>query len=573
MKATSMPRQKPRAYLPRRMQLTSWQQLRPYYEELLGRRIDHVAGLKQWLLDRSELDAFVSEAFAWLYIRITIDSTDEKALEAYQRSVEELSPHISEYDHLLNKYFIECPFTDELDPVQYGIYIRGLRNAVELFREENIELGTAVQLLSKEHGKIFSDMTVGVDGVQMTLQKAGTLLEESDRLYRENVYHTINRRILQDADHLESLFDQLLEKRHAIALNAGFANFRDYRFRSLGRFDYSIEDCLHFHDSIAGEILPLLDDLLRKRQQALQVPQLRPWDLHVDIFHDSPLRPFSDVDELLEKTIACLGDIHPLFKEVLTTMRDMKRLDLASRPGKRPGGYNMPLLQSGIPFIFMNATQSVGDMRTLLHECGHAVHAYLSRHLRLSASKKMPSEIAELAAMTMELISMDHWHVFFPDEASLRRAKLHQLETSLKVLPWIATIDKFQHWIYTHPQHTRAERRQAWIDIFCEFKSSLVDHSGLEEYAAHLWHKQLHLFEVPFYYIEYGMAQLGAIAIWKQYREDPVATLERYMAALRLGYTRPIGEVYATVGISFDFSKAYVRELGSFIKGEIDKLM
>jgi oligoendopeptidase F len=572
MRATTLPRPKPSVYLPKRFQLSNWNELLPYYEELSQRPIGSRQELEQWLLDRSELDAFVSEAFAWRYIKITVDSTDEEAAAAYQEVVQVFAPRISEYENLLNRKLVDNPYTAQLEPAQYAVYLRGVRNAVALFREENIDLGTQVQLLSKEHGKTFSEMTVGVNGAQMTLQKAGTLLEEPNRAYREEVYHTINRRILQDADHLEGVFDQLLEKRHAIALNAGFDNFRDYRFRSLGRFDYSVQDCLDFHDSIASEILPLLDQLNEKRMDALGLNRLRPWDLHVDTHRDTPLRPFQHVDELLDKTIRCLNSLHPMFGEVLSIMRNMKRLDLDSRPGKRPGGYNMPLLQTGVPFIFMNATQSVGDMRTLMHESGHAIHAYLTRHLRLSASKKVPSEVAELAAMSMELLSMDHWQVFFDNEEDLRLAKLHQLETSLKVLPWIATIDKFQHWLYTHPQHAKVERRDAWMRIFYEFKSRLVDHDGLENYAAHLWHKQLHLFEVPFYYIEYGMAQLGAIAIWKQYREDPVATIERYMAALRLGYTRPIGEIYATAGISFDFSKAYVGELGRFIKSEIDKL-
>lgn len=573
MRATTLPRPKPPAYLPKRFQLTTWNKLSPYYDELMQRPLDSVKELEQWLLDRSELDAFVSEAFAWRYIKITVDSADQDAHAAYQQAVQDLSPRISEYENRLNQKFVNCPFINQLDTAQYSIFIRGVRNAVALFREKNIDLATQVQLLSKEHGKIFSEMTVGVNGAQMTLQKAGTLLEEPNRDYREEVYHTINKRILQDADQLESLFDQLLEKRHAIAINAGFENFRDYRFRSLGRFDYSVDDCLNFHHSIAAEILPLLDQLNENRVQALKIDHLRPWDLHVDASQEAPLRPFGHVDELLEKTIACLDNIHPLFSEVLRIMRDTKRLDLESRPGKRPGGYNMPLLQSGIPFIFMNATQSVGDMRTLLHESGHAIHAYLTRNLRLSASKKVPSEVAELAAMSMELLSMDHWDVFFDNAEDLKRAKLHQLEMALKVLPWIATIDKFQHWVYTHPSHSQAERREAWMSIFYEFKSTLVDHSGLEEYAAHLWHKQLHLFEVPFYYIEYGMAQLGAIAIWKQYRENPVATIERYMAALRLGYTRPIGEIYATAGIAFDFSSAYVGELGRFIKTEIDRIL
>lgn len=573
MRATALPRSKGRSYLPNRFKLTVWERLRSFYEELLSRDIFSLPDLEQWLFDRSELDAFVSESFAWRYINISGNSADEQAQEAYQYAVKELSPRIADFTFKLNCKLVENPLTAQLDPTRFGIYLRAIKNMVELFREENIELETAVQLTSKQHGKIFSEMTVGINGVHLTLQKASALLEETDRVYREDIYHKINRRILQDTKDLEDLFDNLCKKRHQIALNAGFDNFRDYRFRKLGRFDYTTEDCYHFHDAIRDEILPLVEQLYQYRKDKLGVEKLRPWDLHVDTSGQEPLRPFEHMDDLVKKARTCLQRVHPQFGEVLTKMREMGHLDLDSRPGKRPGGYNMPLLMTGIPFIFMNASRSLGDMRTLLHECGHAVHSYLTRDLPLSFTRRVPSEVAELAAMSMELLTMDHWDVFFDSEEDLRRARIQQLENVLKVLPWIATIDKFQHWIYTHPEHTRIEREEVWLQMFKEFNSHLIDHEGIEGYAAHLWHKQLHLFEVPFYYIEYGIAQLGAIAIWKHYRSQPAQTVERYRTALRLGYTRSISEIYQTAGIDFNFSREYLHELGQFVKQEIDELI
>ena len=529
--------------------------------------------LENWLLDRSELDAFISESFAWRYIHISSDSANEQAQTAYQQAVQELSPKISDYTDQLNRKLVNHPMTAQLDPTQFGIYLRSVQNQVNLFLEENIDLETEVQLASKDHGKIFSNMTIGVNDVHLTLQKAGTLLEEPDRNYRERVYHKINQRILQDSEELEDLFDQLRHKRHQIARNAGFDNFRDFRFRKLGRFDYTPDDCFNFHDAIQQEIRPLVEQLYSYRKAQLQLDRLRPWDLHVDTSGKSPLRPFQNMDDLVNKATICLQRVHPQFGEVLTKMREMGHLDLDSRPGKRPGGYNMPLLLTGVPFIFMNASRSLGDMRTLLHECGHAVHSYITRDLPLSFTRRVPSEVAELAAMSMELLTMDHWDVFFPNEEDLRRAKIQQLETVLKVLPWIATIDKFQHWIYTHPEHDREARKAVWIQLFKTFNSDLIDHEGIEEYAAHLWHKQLHLFEVPFYYIEYGIAQLGAIAIWKQYRSQPAQTVERYRTALRLGYTRSISEIYRAAGIEFNFSREYLHSLGQFVKTEIDALI
>lgn len=564
---------KRRPYLPANLSLGKWSELEEYYDELLHRRLDSLADLEHWLLDRSELEAFVSEAFAWRYIDLSRDSNDEQAQERYQYFIQEFSPNIANCDQALHEKLAASPFAAELDEERYGVYLRNVRNELQLYREENVALDTEVQMQAKEHGRIFSAMTVGVGGAQLTLQKASVLLEETDRKRREAVYHKINCRILQDADSLETLFEDLLDKRHRIARHAGFDNYRDYRFRALGRFDYTADDCLDFHEAIRVEIMPLLNQFNDYRRRNLELPRLRPWDMNVDNAGADPLRPFADTDELLGKAITCLNQLHPLFGNVLELLRERGHLDLESRPGKRPGGYNMPLLRTGIPFIFMNASQSVGDLRTLLHESGHAVHAYLSRHLRLTAARKVPSEVAELAAMSMELLTMDHWGIFFNDEHSLRRARLQQLEMVLKVLPWIATIDKFQHWLYTNPGHSRLDRREAWLQIFHEFRSPCIDHSGLEEYAAHLWHKQLHLFEVPFYYIEYGMAQLGAIAIWKQYRENPVQTLDNYIAALKLGYTRPIGEIYETAGVRFDFSAGNVAQLGQFIKSEIDSLL
>jgi len=573
MTATTLPLPRKKEYLPKGFKLTVWSKLKPYYEELLKRPLSCVSDLERWIYDRSELDATVGETFAWRYIKVTVDNTDTNSLELYQYAVQELYPRIAAFDNELNQKLVDSPYVEALNPEEFSIYIRNIRNAVDLFSSENIPLSTEVQLRSREYGKIFSEMTIGMNGRQMTLQKAGTLLEEPDRACREAIYHKISQRVLQDVEQLEDLFDELLQKRHSIAVNTGFENFRDYKFRSLGRFDYTIQDCLYFHNSIASEIVPLVDEINEYRRKTLHLEALRPWDLNVDLGGRMPLRPYETADELLEKTIRCLSEVHPLFGEVLSIMQEMGRLDLESRPGKRPGGYNMPLHLSGVPFIFMNAAQLLGDIRTIMHECGHAIHSYLTREQKLGASKRLPSEIAELAAMTMELLTMEHWEVFFEKAEDLRRAKINQLENVLRILPWIATVDKFQHWLYTHPEHTRAERKAEWLKIYVEFNPTNLDRNGLEHYSEYLWHKQLHIFEAPFYSIEYGMAQLGAIAIWKKYREQPTEALQDYIEALKLGYSKPINKMYHTAGINFDFSQKYVSELGSFVKEELEKLL
>ena len=316
-------------------------------------------------------------------------------------------------------------------------------------------------------------------------------------------------------------------------------------------------------------VVPLLNDLARKREQALQLEALRPWDLRVDVLNQPPLRPFGSGEELLDKTIACFTRLHPFLGECLAIMKEMGHLDLESRKGKAPGGYNYPLDEIGVPFIFMNATSNLRDLVTLLHEGGHAVHSFLTRDLTLGAFKHPPSEVAELASMTMELLTMDHWDLFFESPADLRRAKVQHLEQIIETLPWVATVDKFQHWVYEHPGHGVEERKQAWNETYGQFTDRVTDWAGLEDYRAYLWQKQLHLYEVPFYYIEYGIAQLGAVAIWKNYKENPEQGLGGYLEALKLGYTRPIREIYAAARIRFDFSHAYITELMQFVEEEL----
>jgi oligoendopeptidase F len=369
---------------------------------------------------------------------------------------------------------------------------------------------------------------------------------------------------------LDELYSDLIKKRHQIAKNAGFENYRDYKFTELGRFDYTPEDCFTFHDSIAAEIVPLVGDFLKERQEKLGVDQLRPWDLSVDPSGKDPLRPFDTAPHLLDKSVKTFSEVDSYCGECLSSMDKMGYLDLASKPGKAPGGYNYPLYESGVPFIFMNAVGTQRDMVTMMHEGGHAVHSFLTQDLELTAFKSCPSEVAELASMSMELLSMGHWNNFYTDEDELKRARKDHLQDIISVLPWIAIIDKFQHWVYENPGHTIEERHSQWLAIHDEFTSSIVDYSGLEDAKRLMWQKQLHLFEVPFYYIEYAMAQLGAIAVWRNFKNDPELAVKQYKEALSLGYTKSIGSIYRAAGIEFNFSREYVRELVTFVRSELD---
>jgi oligoendopeptidase F len=562
----------PRKFLPVEFSVTSWQTLEPYFKDLLERKIESAKDLEQWMTDSSELEAVVSEDACWRQIRMTCDTENKALEEAFNFFFLEIEPHIKPYADQLNRKLVASPFTKELDTKQYFTYLRTVKKNIDLFREENIPLQAELNVLQQQFGIITGKMTIEVNGTEYTLQQAGKFLENQDRNLREEVYRKINERRYKDRETLNDLYNKLVEKRHQVARHAGFENYRDYKFVEMGRFDYTKENCFQFHEAVKQHVLPLANTINQHKKEKLHLDTLRPWDTEASPPGIEPLRPFNTGKELLEKSILCFENIRPYFAGCLKKMDEMKRFDLESRKGKAPGGYNCPLTETGAPFIFMNAAGQMDDVTTMVHEGGHAVHSFLAHALPLSAFKEYPMEVAEVASMAMELFSMDHWDCFFETTAELKRAKEHQLERVITIFPWIATIDKFQHWVYEHPQHTNEERTTAWFNILNEFTSSVIDFSGLDEYRRYAWQRQLHLFEVPFYYIEYGIAQLGAIGLWKQYKQDKEQALDNYMKMLGLGGTRTLPELYEAAGLKFDLSPAYIRELMEFVNEEYKKV-
>ncbi len=562
---------KPRKFIPEKLE-TKWENLEPLFKELQNRDINSKSELEKWLLDRSELEAALEEDFAWRYIKMTCNTTDEKLLSDFQYFATEIEPKISPISNDLNKKFVESSYSEQLDKNKYFVYTRSIKKALELFREENIPLFTQIQIEQQKYQGITGAMSVTLNGQEYTLEQASVFLKDTDRNVREDTWKAITQRRLQDKQKLNDLFQVLLKLRHQVALNAGFENFRDYMFQAMGRFDYSPHDCYKFHEAIELEIVPILQDQAHKRQEALGLTELKPWDMDVDISGKSALKPFQNGQELIDKSISCFSSLHPYIGERLEIMKSNNLFDVDSRKGKAPGGYNYPLAETGAPFIFMNSANTFRDLTTMVHEGGHAVHTFITADLELNDFKHCPSEVAELASMSMELISMDKWDVFFDNPEDLKRAKRDQLKDVLKTLPWVAVVDQFQHWIYTNPDQTSEERDEAWKKIFTPFGNNFADWTGYENALENLWQKQLHIFEVPFYYIEYGIAQLGAIAVWKNYKENPEEALKKYLEALKLGYTKTIKEIYETAGIEFNFSASYVKELADFVKEELQKL-
>ena len=562
----------PRHYLPQDFTLSTWEALEPFFKELLERPINSKAELEKWLQDSSEVEAAISEDACWRQIKMTCDTENKTLEDAFTFFVMEIQPKIQPYADALNKKLVNNPHLAELDQSLYHTYLRSVRKSIELFREENIPLQAELGVLQQQFGQITGRMTIQHKGQEYTMQQAAKFLQSKDRSERETVYRSIQERRLQDKEALNDLYSQLIEKRQQVAVNAGFSNFRDYKFKELGRFDYTPADCEQFQEGVKQHVLPLVNDIYKHKQQQLQLDTLRPWDLDAEPEGVEPLRPFSNGEDLLQKSIAVLEKLNPFFADCFRTMQRMGHFDLESRKGKAPGGYNCPLAESGAPFIFMNAAGQMDDVTTMVHEGGHAVHSFLAHPLSLTAFKEYPMEIAEVASMAMELFTMDHWEPFFDNAEELKRAKLHQLERAITIFPWIATIDKFQHWVYLHPQHSAEERGDAWMRILQEFSTSVLDTSGLESFRRYSWQRQLHLFEVPFYYIEYGIAQLGAIGLWMQYKQQPEQALQNYMNALSLGGTKTLPELYAAAGLKFDFSPAHIKTLMEFVKAEMDKL-
>jgi oligoendopeptidase F len=562
-----------RAFLPEDFVLHDWNSIAAYFEDLVERPLQTAPDMEKWLKDMSELEAVISEDVSWRHIRMTCNTEDKKLQESFTYFMMEIQPKIQPYADRLNRKLVDSPLTAALDASKYFTYLRSVKKSIELFREANIPLQSQISVLAQQYGAISGKMTVQVGDQEYTLQQAMKFLENADRDLRKEVYHKIQERRLQDKDSLNTLFTDLIQRRDQVARNAGFANFRDYKFVEMGRFDYTKEDCFRFHDSVKKHVLPLVEIIHQYKKEKLGLADFRPWDLDAEPTGQLPLHPFNTGDELLEKTMTCFKLLRPFFADCLQTMKKMNRFDLESRIGKAPGGYNCPLAETGAPFIFMNAAGQMHDVTTMVHEGGHAVHSFLSHPLELSAFKEYPMEIAEVASMAMELFSMENWEIYFQDPQDLKRAKIQQLERVITIFPWIATIDKFQHWVYENPQHDLNQRTENWFRIYNEFRSKTVDWDGLETYQKNIWQKQLHLFEVPFYYIEYGIAQLGAIGLWMQFKKNKDKALDHYIAALKLGGTKTLPELYEAAGLKFDFSGSYIKELMDFVEKEMKILL
>lgn len=562
----------PRKFLPEQTNLGDWSEIEPLLDELEARlkSVSSRAALEAWLLTSSEFASAIAQESSMRYIAMTCQTDDPEREKAFLHFVENIEPKLKPRSFRLEQLLVQSPYFKELDESEYGVLKRKVRTHVELFRPENVPLETEETKLGQQYQKLVGAMTVQYDGREQTLPQLARYLEEPDRAVRHEVFELMVRRRAQDREPLDRIFDELLKLRVTISKNAGFDNYRDYVFKRYERFDYTPEDCEAFQEAVEVHIVPLARRIQEDRKRQLGVDALKPWDLSVDPKNRPPLRPFTETRELIKKTQDIFDRLDPHLSADFRLMNENSLLDLANRKGKAPGGYQSTLQESRVPFIFMNAVGLHRDVETLLHESGHAFHSLAARNLKINDYRHAPIEFCEVASMGMELLAADELDRFYTPEDK-RRAQLGHLKDIIGLFPWIAQVDAFQHWIYLNPGHSRKERTHAWLELTQRF-GGIEDWSGYEFSRETLWHKQLHIFEVPFYYIEYGIAQLGALQLWQNSRKDLKKALADYRHALSLGGSRPLPELFKAAGIRFDFSEGTIRPLIEAVKQEYERL-
>lgn len=570
-------------FVPADLDASSWENIEPLLAALRDREIDAADEFERWLLDRSELEAAISEAAALLYIGMTCHTEDQDRQRAYASFVEHVAPKVMPLGFALDKKQAALAKRFDLGR-RYAVLNRDTISSVEIFREQNVPIQTELAMLSTEYQTVIGAMMVEFDGRERTLPQMGVYQESTDRGVRERAWRAVADRRAADADRISGIYDRMVAKRHTMATNAGFGDYVGYAFKQMRRFDYTPALCFAFHEAIERRVMPFVARLQARRQRDMGLGALRPWDIGVDPKGRGPLAPFEGGVELVAKTKRVFSRMSPELSSMFESLGDGANdqgadggasLDLDSRKGKAPGGYQYMRDRMRAPFIFMNAAGQHRDVETMVHEAGHAFHSMYCTDEPLMHYREAPIEFAEVASMSMELLSMPYWDAYYADPEDLARARRQQLEGSLALLPWIATIDAFQHWVYSNPAHTRAQRAQAWLALEARFghQGYRVDWSGLEAHRATVWQRQSHLFGHPFYYVEYGIAQLGALGLWlTSLEQGEDAALEAYRRALSLGGSRPLPELFAAAGLPFDFGDATVARLVERVEKELAKL-
>ena len=564
-----LPRTYPREFVPADLEVRTFDDVAPLFDQLLKAELKTASQLETWLKQRSELEAVIGEVGSRVHIRSTVDTTNAEYKRAFMHWVEGFEPKLKPISDQLNRKFQDSPARAKLDKKTYGLFEKSVLARLELFREANVPLETELSKLTNQYDEIQGGITTRFQGKEYTPQAMAKFQLEPDRKVREAGWRALAEARLVEADKLSDLYDKQIRLREQIAINAGLANFRDYQFKAFQRFDYTPADCKEFADAVETVAMPAVRRCMARRAKAMKVKKLRPWDLAVDPLGRPPLKPFEDVEQLKAGCSAIFHKVNGELGEQFDQMRELGLLDLDNRHGKAPGGYQSTLNEARLPFIFMNAVGIDGDLRTLLHEGGHAFHAYASAHQPLIDYRHAPMEFCEVASMSMELLGLPHMGEFYSGE-ELERAKHEFIEHIIEYFPNYAIIDQFQHWVYTCQGCTPQQREDKWIELQQRFDIG-VDWTGLEQYRRTAWQRIGHLYWAPFYFIEYAIAQIGALQVWSNSKRDVDSALAKYRSALSLGGSKRLPELFKAAGGKFGMGADTLEPLINALEAELER--
>ncbi len=537
-----------------------WETFAPYFEELQQRELN-AANTRQWLTDWSQLNELLWEAGAMIHIQKSLDTADTEKEQAFLDYINNVAPKAKVADQALKKRLLDLDIPDE----DMALVLRNMRNEADLFREENVPLHTELSKLDNHYDKITGGLKTVWDGEEKNLVQLRLFLKDKDRSVREKAWKTTMELWLGEREALNKLYADMLVLRRQIAANADLPDYRAYTFREMGRFDYTPEDCFTFHDAIETVVVPAASRIYEKKRQRLALETLRPWDRDVETYDAPPLRPYQGQDELIQGALNIFNQVDPQLGSYFAIMAEEELLDLDTRAGKALGGYCSTLYKRKRPFIFMNGVGTQDSVQTLLHEAGHAFHVFEASNLPLVWHVDAPMEFCEVASMSMELLvapylTKQHGGFYADEEAA--RARIEHLEGIIIFLPYMAVVDLFQHWVYTNPDAamTAANCDKTWNNLWDRFMPG-VDWTGFEDARAAGWHRKPHIFSVPFYYIEYGMAQIGALQVWRNSLTDQAGAVAAYRRALSLGGTKTLPQLFAAAGAEFRFDTALLTDL------------
>jgi oligoendopeptidase F len=554
---------------------TNWEAFQLHYDRLLIVPLDE-AGLPSWLKEWSDLSRFVEEVGAIVYIESTLDTADATKEQAFLDFIENIEPGYRRAEQALKERLLSMVGGDDALGAGMAVPLKRMRNQADLFREANIPLQTELAKLGNEFDKITGGLKVDWDGEEKNLSQLEVLLRDRDRAIRERAWKATMGLWQGKRDELNAIYGKMLQLRNQIAENAGLPDFRAYVYKAYNRFDYTPEDSIQFQNAIEQVVVPAAARVYERKRAALGVDTLRPWDVNVDSSGQSPLQPYTGQDALVQGTLNMFEHVDSALARQFATMAEEGLLDLDTRAGKALGGYcnNLPWRQR--PYIFMNGAGTHDDVQTMLHEAGHAFHAFESFALPYIWQTDVPMEFCEVASMSMELLAAPYLTKNFdgfytPSEAA--RARIEHLNGILAFLPYMAVVDGFQHWVYTHPDAAldAAACDEAWDKLWTRFMRG-IDWSGFEAERESGWHRKLHIFHVPFYYIEYGMAQVGALQVWRNALRDQSKAVATYRQALQLGGTRPLPQLFSAAGAEFRFDEPMLKELVSLIEDTVAHL-